>query len=121
MTTTAPRPHLKSPTAPADRPSPAEPTPSPAASSAPKIAAEGARSSVRSDPRAGDGRRPVAWLHVVAPPDWGATVEATSWCSCGRYDHATTRRGVLALVEAHTAHHDVCPLRRPATEGSKAA
>jgi hypothetical protein len=50
MTTTAPRPHLKSPTAPADRPSPAEPTPSPAASSAPKVAAEGARPAVGFDP-----------------------------------------------------------------------
>jgi hypothetical protein len=52
VTTTAPTrsPHLKSPTVPADRPSLAGQAPAPAASSAPKVVAEGALPAVGSDP-----------------------------------------------------------------------
>jgi hypothetical protein len=51
MTTTGARRHrLKSPTTTADRPSPAEPPPAPAAGSAAKVVAEGVLPAVGSDP-----------------------------------------------------------------------
>jgi hypothetical protein len=62
MTTTAPAPspRLKSPTAPADRLSPAGPAPAPAAGRAPKVAAEGAHPAVGSDPHLASERNRVS-------------------------------------------------------------
>lgn len=71
-----------------------------------------------SSPPAGDGRYPVAWLHIRAPR--GATPTATSRCLCGRDRSAVGHRKVLALIEDHTAHRDQCPLRTP-QEGRNAA
>ncbi|MFF6939571.1 hypothetical protein [Streptomyces lavendulae] len=100
----------------------AKPAPAPAGTSAPKVVAEGVLSSVRPDPHADDGRRPVAWLRVLAPPSFGAPVEAWSWCSCdGIKREAKGRSGVLKLVEAHNQHRDVCPLLTAPQEGRKAA
>ncbi|MFH8435155.1 hypothetical protein ACH4A3_07985 [Streptomyces sp. NPDC018007] len=64
-------------------------------------------------------RQAVRWLHVVAPPSFSALVSARSWCRCGYERTARGRSGVLALIEAHTAHPESCPLRN--LEGSKAA
>ncbi|MGW2591162.1 hypothetical protein ACWCXC_12940 [Streptomyces sp. NPDC001515] len=77
---------------------------------------------VRSDPQpsATPGpRQAVRWLHVTAPPSFSALVSARSWCRCGYERTARGRSGVLALLEAHTAHPDSCPLLN--AEGSKAA
>ncbi|MWA11197.1 hypothetical protein [Streptomyces sp. BA2] len=71
-----------------------------------------------SGPSAGDGRYPVAWLHIRAPR--GATRTATSKCLCGRDRSAVGRRKVLALIEDHTAHRTQCPLRTT-QEGRNAA
>lgn len=62
-----------------------------------------------SGPSAGDGRFPVAWLHIRAPR--GATPTATSKCLCGRDRSAVGHRKVLALISDHEAHRDECPLR----------
>ncbi|MFG2195842.1 hypothetical protein [Streptomyces sp. NPDC048639] len=83
-----------------------------------KDVAEGVLSALRSDPQRGDGRYPVAWLHIVAPR--GAVPTATSTCACGRHRSAIGQRRVLALIEAHTNHRDTCPLRTP-QEGRAAA
>ncbi|MFI8850248.1 hypothetical protein ACIGW3_08665 [Streptomyces sp. NPDC053499] len=64
-----------------------------------------------TSPPTGDGRYPVAWLHVRAPR--GASPAATSVCACGRDRYATGQRKVLALIEDHAAHRTVCPLRSP--------
>lgn len=64
-------------------------------------------------------RQVVRWLHVVAPPSFSALVSARSWCRCGYERTARGRSGVLALIEAHTAHPESCPLHH--AEGSKAA
>ncbi|MFF6930821.1 hypothetical protein [Streptomyces californicus] len=64
-------------------------------------------------------RQAVRWLHVVAPPSFSALVSARSWCRCGFERTARGRSGVLALIKAHTAHPESCPLLNP--EGSKAA
>jgi hypothetical protein len=103
-----PHPHLKS-TATAHHGPTAEPTRSPAAGSAPKGVAEGVLSTLRPDPPAGDGRTPVAWLHIVAPK--GAIPTATSTCACGRDRSAVGHGKVLALIEDHQAHRDRCALR----------
>lgn len=58
---------------------------------------------------AGDGRWPVAWLHIRAPR--AAIPTATSICACGRSRHAAGQRRVLALIEDHQAHRAHCPLR----------
>ncbi|MCQ4044643.1 hypothetical protein ACFOSC_18150 [Streptantibioticus rubrisoli] len=90
-----------------------------------KAARKGVLSSFRPRPQPpvsappGDGRAPVAWLHVTAPPDWRAIPSATSWCQCGRYRTATGRTDVLQLVEDHDGHRDACPLRT--TESRNAA
>ncbi|MGW1150608.1 hypothetical protein ACWD45_04975 [Streptomyces rubiginosohelvolus] len=55
-------------------------------------------------------RQAVRWLHVVAPPSFSALVSARSWCQCGYERTARGRSGVLALIDAHTAHPDSCPL-----------
>lgn len=114
-------PRLKSPTPTGDHPNPATPAPATAAGGAPKVAAEGVPSAVRPDQRPADGRTPVAWLHVVAPPDWSMPPKAFSRCDCGRYESARGRARVLALIQAHAAHRDACPLRHPASERSRAA
>lgn len=85
----------------------------------PKGAArKGVRTAVGSDPQTGDGRYPVAWLHIVAPR--GATPTATSKCACGRDRSAVGHGKVLALIDDHTAHRDTCPLRS-SQEGRAAA
>ncbi|MFD9617867.1 hypothetical protein ACFWB2_11385 [Streptomyces virginiae] len=89
-------------------PSSAEPTPALDASGAPKVVAEGLPSSVRPDPPADDGRRPVAWLHIVAPPSYGAAPSVRSWCSCGRDRFAAGRARALALIADHKQHRTAC-------------
>jgi hypothetical protein len=116
-----PPPPLKSKTAPTTGPHPAEPARGPAASSAPKVAAEGVVTAVRPDPRPTDGRRPVAWLHIVTSSDWNMPPRAFSRCGCGRNLSARGHARVLALIESHTAHRDLCPLRHPAPERNRAA
>jgi hypothetical protein len=114
-------PRLKSLTDAPGQPSPATPAGTPAAGGAPKVVAEGVHSAVGSDPRPTDGREPVAWLHVIAPPSWNTIPWATSDCLCGRHVEASGRRDVLALVEAHNAHRQACPLRHPKAERRQAA
>ncbi|MEJ8643716.1 hypothetical protein WKI68_24775 [Streptomyces sp. MS1.HAVA.3] len=88
---------------------PAEPTPALDASGALKVVAEGVPSSVRPDPLAGDGRRPVAWLHIVAPGR-GVTPSVRSWCQCGRDLFAAGQARALALIDDHVQHRILCPL-----------
>ncbi|MFJ9129575.1 hypothetical protein ACIRJS_36320 [Streptomyces sp. NPDC102340] len=87
---------------------------------APKGGAEGVISALRSapQPQRGDGRYPIAWLHIVAPR--GAIPTATSRCECGRDRSAVGKARVLALIDDHTAHRTACPLRNP-QEGRAAA
>ncbi|MFE4817871.1 hypothetical protein ACFRFU_15900 [Streptomyces sp. NPDC056704] len=75
----------------------------------PKGVAEGVPIAVRPDPQQGDGRYPVAWLHICAPR--GAVPTATSKCLCGRDRSAVGKARVLALIADHEAHRDACPLR----------
>ncbi|WP_079151946.1 hypothetical protein [Streptomyces sp. RTd22] len=118
---TPPPPHLKSLPSTPDHPNAAEPAPDASGRSAPRVVGRKAvPSALRSDEQKGDGRYPLAWLHVVAPADWRTTPTATSKCACGRDRSAVGRRNVLALVTDHTAHRDECPLRNP-SEGEKAA
>lgn len=99
----------------------AEPAPAPDGGGAPGVVGrKAALSSVRPGPRAGDGRRPTGWLHIVAPPSYNATPSARSWCRCGQVRTARGRAGVLALIEAHNNHSNHCPLLTD-TEGNKAA
>ncbi|MES9554960.1 MULTISPECIES: hypothetical protein [unclassified Streptomyces] len=100
---------LKSLTVTPTGPSIAEPGPAASGGGAPKVVAEGVPSSVRPDPRTGDGRYPIAWLTVTAPR--GATPTATSVCDCGRNLFAAGHRRILALIEDHARHRDLCPLR----------
>ncbi|GGR87612.1 hypothetical protein GCM10010269_28500 [Streptomyces humidus] len=117
---TPPRPLLKSitptPTGPDAATQPVDAT----AVGNPKGVAEGVPIAVRSDPRHGDGRYPVAWLRISAPARYGATPTAASRCLCGWDRRAVGQARVLALIEAHTAHRDLCPLRNP-QEGRAAA
>jgi hypothetical protein len=109
--TTAPCPALKSPPRAPDPARLAGLAGTPAASSAPKVAArQGVRTAVGSEPHQTAERRVIAWLHVVCPSGWDAPVRATSHCSCGRHVTAATRRDVMALVEAHREHIEHCPL-----------
>ncbi len=78
---------------------------------APKGVAEGVPTAVRPDRQTGDGRYPVAWLHIVAPR--GAVPTATSKCLCGRDRSAIGHGKVHALIADHEAHRDTCPLRTP--------
>ncbi|MDT0388258.1 hypothetical protein [Streptomyces dubilierae] len=85
----------------------------------PKGAArQGVRTACSPAPHGYDGRRPFAWLHVIAPR--GAAPTATSRCACGRDRSAVGRARVLALIADHTSHRTVCPLRHP-QEGRAAA
>ncbi|MFF8869459.1 hypothetical protein [Streptomyces massasporeus] len=83
--------------------------------------AEGVPIAVRPDPRGDDGRRPVAWLHIVAPASWSVTPSARSWCTCGHDRHAIGRAAVLQLVAAHGEHRTACPLLNPTSKGRAAA
>ncbi|MFJ6633328.1 hypothetical protein ACIQMR_18345 [Streptomyces sp. NPDC091376] len=92
----------------------------PAAMGAPKGAArKGVPSALRPGTHPGDGRHPIAWLHITAPGR-GTVPTATSRCACGRDGSAVGKARVLALVEDHQAHRDVCPLRT-SQEGRNAA
>uniref|UniRef100_UPI003FA68AE1 hypothetical protein n=1 Tax=Streptomyces sp. IBSBF 3352 TaxID=2903523 RepID=UPI003FA68AE1 len=82
------------------------------------VARQGVRSACGSDPHGDDGRRPVAWLHILAPR--GAVPTVTSRCACGRDRSAVGKPRVLALIDEHTAHRTVCPLRA-SQEGRAAA
>ncbi|WP_369248081.1 hypothetical protein [Streptomyces sp. R41] len=84
----------------------------------PKGAAEGVTSALRPDVQQGDGRYPVAWLHISAPQS--AIPTATSRCLCGWDRSAVGHRKVLALIDDHTAHRTNCPLRTT-QEGRAAA
>ncbi|MFD8572459.1 hypothetical protein [Streptomyces sp. NPDC059639] len=84
----------------------------------PKGVAEGVPTACLPGPRRNDGRFPIAWLHIVAPR--GAVPTATSKCACGRDRSAVGQARVLALIDDHTAHRDLCPLRNP-QEGRAAA
>ncbi|WP_078917424.1 hypothetical protein [Streptomyces sp. NRRL S-813] len=118
MTTPTP-PALDCPTNTRTRPHAAPQPVDAAALGEPKGAArQGVRTALGSDPHSDDGRRPVAWLHIVAPR--GAVPTATSRCACGRDRSAIGRVRVLALIDDHAAHRDACPLRNP-QEGRAAA
>ncbi|MEU4686785.1 hypothetical protein [Streptomyces xinghaiensis] len=111
---------LKSIPATPDRPHAAETAGPRAAVGGPTGAArKGARSALRPDPHPGDGRRPVAWLHITAPGR-RATPTARSWCACGRDRFAAGHPRVLALISDHHDHRAACPLRNP-QEGRAAA
>ncbi|MEU9185395.1 hypothetical protein AB0D14_12665 [Streptomyces sp. NPDC048484] len=83
-----------------------------------KGVAEGVPTAVLPDPHRGDGRYPVAWLHIVAPHR--AVPTATSKCLCGHDRSAIGHRRLLALITDHEAHRDTCPLRTT-QEGRAAA
>ncbi len=103
-------PHLDCPTGPGNRPHAAPQPVDHAAVGEPKGAArKGVPSVLRPNPRRGDGRYPVAWLHIYAPK--GATPTATSRCECGRDRSAVGHKRVLALITDHEAHRTTCPLR----------
>ncbi|MDX3548790.1 hypothetical protein PV729_25905 [Streptomyces europaeiscabiei] len=120
--TTRPHPPLKSLTPTTTGPRTAEPATPPTAVGEPTGAArKGARTALRPDPRRDDGRRPVAWLHIVAPPSWSVTPSARSWCTCGYERQAIGRAAVLQLIAAHGEHHISCPLLNPVSEGRAAA
>lgn len=114
-------PHLKSITTTPDHPQDAaQPVDDPAVGE-PKGVAEGVPLAVRPDPSKDDGRRPVAWLHIVAPASWSVTPSARSWCTCGFERKAIGRAAVLQLVTAHAEHRITCPLLNPKSEGRTAA
>ena len=117
--TPPPRPPLKSNARTPAGPHTARPAVPRTAVGEPEGAArKGVLSALRSDPHPGDGRYPVAWLHISAPR--GATPTATSRCQCGWDRSAVGHRRVRALIAAHTAHRTTCPLRNP-QEGRNAA
>lgn len=119
--TSAHRPPIKSLPGTTDQTSPAEPAPAADGRSAPEVVGRKAvLSARRPDGHQGDGRYPVAWLHITAPPDRRAVPTAHSGCACGRDRSAVGRRRVLALIADHEAHKTVCPLRTP-QEGRTAA
>lgn len=99
----------------------AEPAHTPPGSGAPRVVArKGVLSAVRPDPERGDGRYPIAWLHVTAPGG-GAIPTATSKCLCGRDRSAVGHRKVLALIEDHHAHRTVCSWRRSGAAAERKA
>ncbi|MFE2118466.1 hypothetical protein ACFXAY_34405 [Streptomyces microflavus] len=117
---TTPPPTKSLPTSMLQPPAAPQPVDTPAADE-PKGAAEGVPIAVRFDPRRDDGRRPVAWLHITAPPSWSVTPSARSWCICGYERQAIGRATVLQLIAAHGEHRTSCPLLNPASEGRAAA
>lgn len=115
----APRPPLKSLPATTTGPrAAAQAAPVPAVGEPKGAARKGVPSALRPDLHRGDGRYPVAWLHISAPR--GAVPTATSKCLCGRDRSGVGHTKVLALIEEHTAHRDECPLRTN-QEGRQAA
>jgi len=117
--TTEPRPRLEGQPHPATGPHAAELSSTGPVVGEPKGAArQGVITALRPDARRGDGRYPVAWLHIRAPK--GATPTATSKCDCGRDRSAVGHKRVLALIADHEAHRTACPLRTP-QEGRAAA
>lgn len=99
----------------------AEPACTPVDSGAPKVVArKGVLSALRPDPQQGDGRYPIAWLHITAPSN-GATPTATSKCLCGRDRSAVGQRKVLALIEDHHAHRNTCFWRRSSASEERTA
>ena len=116
---TPPRHPLKSlPVTPTGTRAAAQAAPSPAVGEPKGAARKGARTALRPDPHQADGRYPIAWLCICAPR--GAVPTATSKCQCGRDRSAVGHTKVLALIEDHTTHRDVCPLRTN-QEGRQAA
>ncbi|MDC0769190.1 hypothetical protein [Streptomyces sp. HD] len=116
---TQPRPPLKSLTHTPTRPGAAELAAVRTAVGEPKGAArKGVRTALRPDPQTGDGRYPIAWLHICAP--YEATPTATSKCQCGRDRSAVGHGKVLALIADHEGHRDLCPLRTPQEERAAA-
>ncbi|MBV7245719.1 hypothetical protein [Streptomyces sp. MW-W600-10] len=113
---TPPRPRLEG-HPPAPRLRAAEPATAVSGRGAPKVVAEGVPSAVRPDQQTGDGRHPVAWLTITAPR--GATPTVSSVCRCGRNLFAAGHHRALALIEDHTRHRGLCPLRTP-QEGAAA-
>ncbi|MFJ2818315.1 hypothetical protein [Streptomyces sp. NPDC087294] len=105
------RPPLKSIT-----PTPAGPSAAPQAvdtttMGVPGAAArQGVPTAVHINPQVGDGRYPIAWLHITAPGR-GTVPTATSRCECGHDRSAVGHHRVLALITDHTNHPDHCPLR----------
>ncbi len=89
-----------------------------AAAGARRVVAEGVLSALRSDTQQGDGRYPIAWLHISAPR--GSIPTATSKCLCGRDRSAVGHNKVHALITDHETHRDLCPLRTT-QEGRAAA
>ncbi|WP_078605440.1 hypothetical protein OG337_20605 [[Kitasatospora] papulosa] len=87
----------------------AKPAPTGTGGGAAKGVAEGVPTAVRPDQQTGDGRYAIAWLTISAPR--GAVPTATSVCACGRNRFAAGHRKALALIEDHTRHRDLCPLR----------
>uniref|UniRef100_A0AAU1LQN0 Uncharacterized protein n=1 Tax=Streptomyces sp. NBC_00148 TaxID=2903626 RepID=A0AAU1LQN0_9ACTN len=87
----------------------AEPAPAVTGGGAAKGVAEGVPTAVRPDQQMGDGRYALAWLTISAPR--GAVPTATSVCACGRNRFAAGHHKALALIEDHTRHRDLCPLR----------
>ncbi|MEU7100376.1 hypothetical protein AB0A66_18895 [Streptomyces longwoodensis] len=116
---TPPAPSLKSlPAKPTGLRAAAQAAPGPAVGEPTGAARKGVPSAPRPDPHQADGRYPIAWLHISAPR--GAVPTATSTCRCGRDRSAVGHTKVLALIDAHTAHRDTCPLRNH-QEGRQAA
>jgi hypothetical protein len=111
-------PRLKRPTTTPDQPSTAEPADSTTGRSAPEVVArQGVQSARRPDPHPAAGpddtQVVVARLHVIAPRYRTDQPKARSWCACGRDETAVGIRPVQALVTAHTAHREHCPLHNP--------
>ena len=111
-------PRLKSLTAPATRPRPAEPAGAPAGSSAPKVAAEGVPSAVLPDPHTVtiSGILPGLQVKLTGIPvaDW--------LCRCGHHERAHGKAAVIELttrVKVGTCPHHATTV--PTTERRKAA
>ncbi|MFE9256235.1 hypothetical protein [Streptomyces sp. NPDC006879] len=119
---TPPHPPLEGPTPHRAGPSPAEPAPATDGTRALKVVAEGVPSAVGPDPHPSDGRRPVRWIRIVAPPSFAAPVEARAWCACDGIERtAKGRPGVMQFIAAYNHHRTVCPLTATLKEGRKAA
>ncbi|MFJ5799253.1 hypothetical protein [Streptomyces decoyicus] len=103
-----------------DRTGPSETALATVGSRAPKAVARSTSSFRSAPPPTGDGRHPIAWLHVTAPGH-GAVPTATSKCRCGRDRSAVGHSKVLALIEDHHAHRTTCPRRRTGADETRKA
>ncbi len=111
MTTTEPRPALKSLTPTPDQPRPAEPAGTTSGRGAPKVAArQGVPSAGRPDPQHSNGPRVIGWLHIQLPTSWRKVPRAVSHCDCGRHVTARGHDAVVALIAAHAEHRALCTL-----------